>query len=72
MAHSLRAECERLREGYVPQDVATEILEMLWDAGMGKSGRPNTIWGMVRDIIDERDALFCNFALLTEVVKEDK
>ena len=39
------------------QQACIDIIKILEDAGMGKSGKPNTIRDMVREIIEERDTL---------------
>ena len=53
----LKAERERLRAAYVPQVVATKILDMLTGAGMGKPGKPNTIWAMTKEALTEMSRL---------------
>lgn len=55
-----------LYDGYVPQDIAIEIVEFLQKAGCGKPGKPNTIWAMVQEIITERDQWIRGFNKMAE------
>lgn len=43
---------EDLLASYVPQDVAMECIGMLRAAGMGKEGHANTLWGMVKELLE--------------------
>lgn len=43
---------EDLLQSYVPQDVAMECIEMLRAVGMGQPGHANTLWGMVKELIE--------------------
>lgn len=63
-----KAEIERLKRGYVPQDIAQECLAAL--APLDVEGEPNTLWALVQKamrLLSEKDA---EIAALRQRVEE--
>lgn len=54
---ALRSTIAEMEHSYVPQNVAGHCLDALEAAGMGKPGKPNTLWAMVDEAVGQIAAL---------------